>query len=78
MVDTRDKEGSGTAGVEAVGFNLVRRDVGDMIDGGSGMAKFGCVVLGGDIVWPASGVKVAVEGRIWGGVECLEVLNAVA
>ena len=60
LVDARDKEGSGATRAEAVGFDAVRRDVGDMVDGGSGAAKFGGDVPCGDIVWPASGVEVVV------------------
>ena len=33
LVDTRDKESGSTAGVEAVSFDAIRRDVTDVIDG---------------------------------------------
>ena len=69
LVDAGDEEGSGAPGAEAVGFNAFRRNVGDVVDGGGGMAQFGGDVLGGYIVGPASGIKVMVQGRVRGGVE---------
>ena len=70
LVNARDEEGSGTPGAEAVvGFNAFRRDVGDVVDGGSSSVELGGDVPGGDIVGPAGGVKVTVQGRVQGGVE---------
>jgi hypothetical protein len=38
FVDARDKEGGGTPGAEAVGFDAVRGDVGEVEDGGGSAA----------------------------------------
>ena len=54
---------------EAVGFDAFRRNVGDVVDGCGSAAEFCSDVPGGDIVGPASGVKVAIQGRVRGGVE---------
>ena len=35
LVDSHDKEGGGSTGLEAVGFNAVRWDVGDVVNGPS-------------------------------------------
>ena len=48
---------------------MVWGDVGDVVDGGGGMVEGSSNVLGHDIVGLASGVKVAIEGRVGGGVE---------
>ena len=69
LVDAGDEEGSGTPRAEAVGFDAFRRNVGDVVDGCGSAAEFGGDVPGGDIVGPAGGVKVAIQGRVRGGVE---------
>ena len=40
LIDAGDEQGGGTARAEAVGFNLIRRDVGDVLDSGGGSAQF--------------------------------------
>ena len=40
LVDARYEQGGGTTGAEAVGLNLVGRDVGDVLDSGGGSAQF--------------------------------------
>ena len=60
LVDGRDKEGSGTPRLEAVGFDAFGGNVGDMVDGSSSVAEFGSDVTGGDIVGPVSRVIVAI------------------
>ena len=50
LVDTRDKECSGTTGAEAVNFNAIRREVSDVVYGSSGAVQFGIDVMGGDVM----------------------------
>ena len=69
LVDARDEEGGGAPRVEAVGFDASRGDVGDVVDGCGSAAEGGGDVPGGDIVGPAGGVKVTIQGRVGGGVE---------
>ena len=69
LVDAQDEEGSGAPRAEAVGFDPVRGDVSDVVDGGGSMAEFGGDVLGHNIVEPAGGVEVAIEGRVGEGVD---------
>ena len=78
LVNARDEEGGGTPGAEAVGFDAIRRDVSDVVDGGGGTAEFGSDVPGSNIVGPAGGVKVAIQGRVGGGVEGTQVFNSLA
>ena len=40
LVNAGYEQGGGTAGAEAVGLNLVGRDVGDVLDGGGGSSQF--------------------------------------
>ena len=49
-----------------------------MVDGSGGVVEFGSDVPGHNIVGLASGVKVAIEGRVRGGVEGAQVFNLVA
>ena len=60
LVNSGDKKSSGTTRTEAVGFDALRRNVGDVVDGGGSAAEFSSDVLGGDIVGLASKVKVAI------------------
>ena len=41
MVNAQDEEGSGTTGAEAVGFNVVRWYVGDVVDSTGSVAQLG-------------------------------------
>ena len=80
LVDARDEEGGGTPGPEAVGLDAVGGgDVGDMVDGSGSAAEGTSDVAGGDIVGPASGVIVLIQGSVGGGGgEGTEVFNVVA
>ena len=69
LVNTRDEEGSGTPGAEAVGFDAFGGVVGDVVDGCGSAAEFSGDVPGGNIVKPAGGVKVVIQGRVRGRVE---------
>ena len=40
LVDTGDKESGGTARAEAVSFDVIRRDVSDVVDGASSVPQF--------------------------------------
>ena len=44
-------------------------DVSDVVDSCGSAAEFSGDVPGGNIVGPAGGVKVAIQGRVGGGVE---------
>ena len=50
LVNAGDKEGGGAPRPEAVGFNALGRDVGDVVDGGSSMAELSSDVMGSDVV----------------------------
>ena len=78
LVDARDEEGGGAPRPEAVGFDAVRGDVGDMVDGGGSAAEGAGDVVGGDIVGPAGGVIVVIQGSVGGGGEGAELFNVVA
>ena len=67
LVNAGDEQGGGTAGAEAVGFNLIGRDIGDVLDGGSGSAQFVGDLGGGDVAWLAMAVIVGVEWSVWRG-----------
>ena len=55
------EQGGGTAGAEAVGLNLVRRDVGDVLDGGGGSSQFMGDFSGGEEAGSGVVVIVSVE-----------------
>ena len=50
LVNTRDKESSGTTRAETVSFDVIRRDVSDVVDGASGAPQFGSDVVGCDVM----------------------------
>ena len=62
FVDAGDKEGGGTPRAEAVGFDAVRRNVGEMEDGSGGTAQFKRDIARGDIIGSIGQIIVAVEG----------------
>jgi hypothetical protein len=78
LVDARDKEGGGTPGAEAVGFDTVRGDVGDVENGGGRTAQFGRDVARSDVVGVIGGVEVAVEGACRTRVMFSKVENTTA
>ena len=78
FVDAGDKEGGGTPGAEAVGFDAFGGDVGDMVDGGGSPVEFGSNVMGGYVVRVAGGVIVMIEGSFGGGGEGAEVFDMTA
>ena len=61
FVDTRDKEGGGAPGAEAVGFNAVQGDVGKVEDGGGSAAQGKSNLARCNIVGSIGRVIVAVE-----------------
>ena len=77
LVDARDEKGGSSTRVGAVGFNVFRRDVGDVVDGGSCAVKFRGDVMGSDVMRVVGGVIVAIERTVGGGVMLKEMLDAV-
>ena len=75
LVDTRDEEGGGSTRAEAVGFNTVRRDVGDVVDSGGCAAKFEGDVAGGDVMRMVGGIVVVIQGAVGGGMVLEKVLD---
>jgi hypothetical protein len=65
FIDARDKEGSGTPRAEAVGFDAVRGDVGEVEDSGGSTAQFGSDVAHSDVMGLIGQIIVAVEGACW-------------
>jgi hypothetical protein len=76
LVDTGDEQGGGTTGAEAVGLDLVGRDVGDVLDSGGGssqgMGDFG----GGDGAGSGVVVVVGVQWSCRGGSMFAKVEDA--
>ena len=77
LVNAGDKEGSGTTREEAVGFDALWGDVGDMVDHGGCPSECSGDVPSGDVVRVASRVKVVVQGGVGGTVEGAEVSDVV-
>ena len=73
LVDAGDEEGSCTPRVETVGFDLVRGNVGDVLDSGSGGSQFMSDVRGGDVVKAVVAVIVGMEGSVGRSSMVLEV-----
>ena len=76
LVDTRDEKGGSSTRAEAVGFDAFRRDVGDVVDGGSCTVKFKGDVMGSDVMRVAGGVIVVIERTVGGGAMLKEMLDA--
>ena len=62
FIDAGDKEGGGAPGAEAVGFDAIRGDVGEVEDSGGSTAQFRRDVMCGDVVGLIGRIIVAVEG----------------
>ena len=62
FINARDKEGGGTPGAEAVGFDAIRGDVSEVKDSGGGAAQFRRDVARGDVVGLIGQIVVAIEG----------------
>ena len=77
LVNARDEEGSSSTRAEAVGFDAVRRDVGEVVDGGSSTAKFEGDFAGIDVMQVVGGVTVAIERTVGGGIILKEMLDMV-
>ena len=75
LVNTRDEKGGGSTRVEAVGFNTVRRNVGDVVDSGGHAAKFEGDFAGGDVMRMVGGVVVAIQGAVNGGMMLEKMLD---
>ena len=77
LVDAGDEKGGGTPGSETVSFNLFRRNVSDVVDGGSSVAELVGDLERSDIMGALGGVVVAVEGAV-GGCMVLEEMVDMA
>jgi hypothetical protein len=77
FINARDKEGGGTPGAEAVGFDAIRGDVGKVEDSGGSTAQFRCDVARGDVVGSIGRVVVAVQGACWTRIVLTEVQNTM-
>ena len=62
LVDARYEQSGGTTRAEALGLNLVGRDVGDVLDSGGGSLQFVGDLGGGDV---AGSVMVVIVGVEW-------------
>ena len=67
LVNTRDKQGCCASRVEAVGFNSVRRTVGNVLDSGGSGLEFVGDLGGGDVARSGVAVIVGVEWSLWRG-----------
>jgi hypothetical protein len=76
FVDAGDKEGGGAPRAEAVGFDAVRRNVGEMEDGGGGTAQFKRDIARGDIIGVIGQIIIAVERASWTRVVLTKVQSA--
>ena len=61
LVNTGDKQGGCTSRVEAIGFNSVRKNVGDVLDSGGSGSQFMGDFGGGDVARSGVAVIVSVE-----------------
>ena len=53
--------------MEAIGFHLIGRDVGDVLDGGGSSSQFVGDLSGGDVAWSVMVVIISVEWSVWRG-----------
>ena len=75
MVNAGDEKGGGAPGVETVGFDPFRRDMGDVVDGGSGATELEGDLARGDVMGALGRVVVAVQGTVGGCMVLEEVVN---
>ena len=68
LVDAGDEQGGGTTRAEAVGLDLVGRDVGDVLDSGGGSSQGMGDFSGGDVTGSGVVVIVSVEWSAGGGL----------
>ena len=66
LVNARDEQGGGSTR-EAIGFNLIGRNVGDVLDSGDSGSQFMGNLGGGDVARLGVAVIVGVEGSLWRG-----------
>ena len=64
LVDTGDEEGSCPPGMETVGFDAVRGNVGDVLDGGGSGSQSMSDVRGGNVAKAVMTLIVGVEGSV--------------
>ena len=73
LVDTRDEQGSCTPRVEAVGLDLARGNVSDMLDSVSSGSQFMCDVGGGNVAKSVVTVIIGMEWSVGRGSMASEV-----
>ena len=64
LIDAGYEKGGGSPGLEAVGDDSVRRNVSDVLYGGSCCPESSGDVAHGDVMGPVPFVKVAVQGTV--------------
>jgi hypothetical protein len=77
FINARNKEGGGTPGVEAVGFDVVQGNIGEMEDGSSSTAEFKRDIACCDVIGSIGHIVVVVEGASQTRVVCRKVQNMV-
>ena len=73
MVNAGYEEGGCSSRAEAVGFNLIGRDIGDVLDSGSSGLQFMGELGGGDVARSGLAVIVGVEWSGWRGCMVTEM-----
>ena len=77
MVNAGYEQGGGSSRAEAIGFNLIGRDVGDVLDSGSSGSQFMGDLDGGDVARSGVAVIVGVEWSLWRGSMVTEMEDAL-
>ena len=67
LVNARDEQGGRSTRAEAVGFNPIGRDVGEMLDSGGSDSQFMGELSGGDGAQSGVAIKVGVEWSVGRG-----------
>ena len=76
MVNAGYGQGGCSSRAEAIGFNLIRRDVGDVLDSGGSGLQFMGDLSGGDVARLGVAAIVGVEGSLWRGSMVAEMEDA--
>ena len=76
LVNAGYEQGGGSSRAEAVGFNLIGEDVGDVLDSGGSSSQFMGDLSGGDVARSGVAVIVGVEGSLWRGSMVMEMEDA--
>ena len=71
------EKGSCSTGLQTVGFDVFRRNVSDVVDGGSGTTELEGDFTHSDVMGTLGVVIVVVEGTVGGGIVLEEVVDVV-